>query len=305
MKYRSIFASPFATDRSRHEGPCTDRHYSADPVRPTGILNVTRRARLLPVLLATGVALVLGIAAPVGWADEADEIPFAEANIFFELNDTDGDLGIHALIDGEGWKRLEIEDPNERRMLLVSVKGRLRRQGLTELFFESAEPPFESDDPDVVTLSPEDFFRRFPEGRYEIEGTTLDGRELESTAEVTQLMPAPPDNISVSGMAAAEDCDAVPLPAVSGPVIISWDTVTKSHPEIGRTGEPIEVVKYQVVVEREEPELLVLSVDLPPTVTQFEVPSDFIALGDEFKFEILVREASGNQTAIESCFEVI
>ena len=37
------------------------------------------------------------------------------------------------------------------------------------------------------------------------------------------------------------------------------------------------------------------------------VPREFLALGepgDEFKFEILVREASGNQTAIESCFRV-
>jgi len=76
-------------------------------------------------------------------------------------------------------------------------------------------------------------------------------------------------------------------------------------PEIGKTGEEIEVVKYQVVVEREEPILLVFSVDLPPGVTEVEIPSGFIALGDEFKFEILVREASGNQTAVESCFEVV
>jgi hypothetical protein len=37
------------------------------------------------------------------------------------------------------------------------------------------------------------------------------------------------------------------------------------------------------------------------------VPRQFLGLGgpgDEFNFEILVREASGNQTAVESCFEV-
>jgi hypothetical protein len=32
------------------------------------------------------------------------------------------------------------------------------------------------------------------------------------------------------------------------------------------------------------------------------VPAEVIALGDEFKFEILAREQSFNQTAIESCF---
>ena len=39
------------------------------------------------------------------------------------------------------------------------------------------------------------------------------------------------------------------------------------------------------------------------------VPRQFIAAGidanvDEFKFEILVRAANGNRTAVESCFEI-
>ena len=256
---------------------------------------MARHMRMLPVFLVAAIALILGTATPNCWAD--DEIPFDEANIFFELNDTDGDLGIHALIDGEPWKYLKIEDPRERKMLNIIVRGRLRRQGLTEIFFESAEPSFDE-------LSPKKFFRRFPEGWYEIEGITLEGDELESEVELTHVMPAPPENILVSGVPAAEDCDADPLPSVSEPVIISWDPVTHSHPEIGRTGEEIEVVKYQVVVEREEPTLLIYSVDLPPEVTAISVPEEFTALGDEFKFEILVREASGNQTAVESCFEV-
>jgi hypothetical protein len=68
----------------------------------------------LPILVAV-VALLL--TAPAVWAgdrgrdrDEADEIPFDEAEIFFELNDTDGDLGIHALIDGDAWKSLQFKD---------------------------------------------------------------------------------------------------------------------------------------------------------------------------------------------------
>lgn len=261
-------------------------------------ISMTRHRGLGSVLLAAVVALVLAAGSPAGWADEdEDEIPFDEADIFFELNHTDGDLGIHALIDGEPWKKLVIEDPNEREILNISVQGRLGRQGLTEVFFESAEPSFDE-------LSPANFFRRFPEGKYEIEGLTLEGDELESTVQLTHVLPAPPGNITVSGVAAAENCDADPLPSVSKPVIINWDPVRTSHPEIGRTGEMIEVVKYQLVVEREEPSLLVFSVDLPPGVTKFQVPFGFIALGEEFKFEILVKEKSGNQTAVESCFVV-
>ena len=259
---------------------------------------MTRPVGWLPVLLAAVVALVLVAGSPAGWAaDDEDEIPFDEADIFFELNDTDGDLGIHALIDGEPWKRLEIEDPQERRMLNIYVNGRLRRQGLTEIFFESAEPSFDE-------LSPEEFFRRFPEGKYEIEGETLDGRELEGEAVVTHLLPAPPANITVNDEDVPEDCDEGPVPSVSAPFTIKWDAVVTSHPEIGRTGEPIEVTKYQVVLEREEPTPLKLTFDLPPDVTEFQVSAGLANSGEEFKIEVLVREASGNQTAVESCFVV-
>jgi hypothetical protein len=251
--------------------------------------------------LVGAIALAAGASAPGDSAGASErrgrqEIPFDEATIFFELNHTDGDLGIHALIDGDAWRSLTIEDPRGKKVLGVGVKGRLRAQGLTELFFESAEPPFDE-------LPPEEFFERFPAGEYEIGGRTLEGEELESVVAVSQVMPAPAGNIQLSGVPAAENCDTVPLPSVGTPVVIDWDPVATSHPDVGAAG-PIEVAKYQLVVEREEPTLLVLSVDLPPDVTSFEVPEDFTALGDAFKFEILVRAANGNQTAVESCFEL-
>ena len=252
---------------------------------------------VLRFFLVAVMVIILAAAAPKVWAeDNGEESSFEEANLFFELNDTDGDLGIHALIDGDAWKYLEIEDPRGRKMLNIFVRGRLRKQGLTEIFFESAEPSFDE-------LDPKKFFRRFPEGEYEIEGITLEGDELENTALLTHVMPAPPENILVSEIEVAEGCDEDSLPVVEEPVIISWDPVTESHPELGKTGEMIEVVNYQVVVEEEESGL-VFSVDLPPGVTEVEVPLGFTALSDEFKFEILVREASGNQTAVESCFVI-
>ena len=254
---------------------------------------MTTQRRPMLVLLMT--ATLLAFAAAPTPSRAQGELPFGEANLFFELNDTDGDLGIHALIDGEPWRRLEIEDPSERLMLNVSVSGRLGKQGLTELFFESAEPPFDE-------LAPAQFFRRFPEGRYEIDATTLEGGELEATVRISHIMPGPPENVELSGVPAAEDCDATPLPAVAEPVVIRWDEVTESHPEIGTPGRRVEVEHYQVVVEREG---LVLSVELPPEVTEFEVPAALTEPGDELKFEILVRAAgTGNQTAIESCFVV-
>ena len=245
-------------------------------------------ATLILLVLSGGIAMA-----------QSAEIPFDVANIFFELNDTDGDLGIHALIDGEPWGKLEIEDPNEQTILSVTNTGRLRRQGLTELFFESAEPPFDE-------LPPEEFFLRFPKGQYEISGITLEGEELESTDALKHIMPAPPDNILISGEAAAEDCDAVPLPSVSEPILIEWDPVTLSHPEIGtpKSSSKIKIVGYQVVVEREEPTPLKFTFDLPPEVTMVVIPEGLFVSGDEVKLEVLAREESGNQTAVETCFEV-
>lgn len=260
-------------------------------------ITAIKHVHLSRTFVATIAALALGIVAPASSADNG-ETHFADADIFFELNDTDGDLGIHSLIDGEPWKRLEIEDPNERKMLNVRVQGRLKRQGLTEFFFESAELTFDE-------LTPERFFRRFPEGTYEVEGLTLDGEELENEVEVTHLMPSPPieNNLRVSGVPASEDCFNEDPPVVERPIVISWDAITMSHPELGRTNEPIEVEQYQVVVEDEEGGAT-LSVELPPEVTSYQVSDDFIALNTVFKYEVLVREESGNQTATESCFEV-
>lgn len=244
---------------------------------------------VLPILV---VPLLLAGAASVPTAGDSLQ-RFSEAELFFELNDTDGDLGIHASIDGEPWTDLKIEGPGEHALLQILSRGFLRTQGLTQLFFESAEPPFDE-------LSPPEFFRRFPEGRYEIEGRAQGGGEIESTAFLSHVLAAPPLGILVSGVPAAESCDAAVLPIVTAPVTIRWDPVTKSHAEIGRPG-PIKVSRYQLVVERDG---VTLSLDLPPTVTEFEIPTGVTDLGKEFKFEIIVRTTAGNSTAVESCFVV-
>ena len=202
-------------------------------------------------LWALAILFVLGTVVAVAGNkhddDGDDEMPFDVAEIFFELNNTDGDLGIHALIDGEGWKKLSIENERERGLLDVRAKSRLRQQGLTELFFESAEPPFDE-------LAPERFFERFPEGTYEVEGLTLDGEEMESETEVTHLMPAPPAP-TVNGEPMAVVCDDedpdFDATEVTAPVTIAWPAVTMSHPDLGspRSSTDITIYNYQVVVE--------------------------------------------------------
>lgn len=256
--------------------------------------------QLFPAMLF-GCAVILPASA---LAD--DEIPFDVAEVFFELNNTDGDLGIHAMVDGGPWKRMKIEDKNERTIFKVNTRGRLRRQGVTEIFFESAEPTFDE-------FPPEQFFRRFPAGTYEVEGMSTDGEELENEVEVTHAMPAPPA-ANVNGAPIALQCDdeepGYDAPLVAGPVVISWPPVTTTHPDLGepRNSPDIEIYNYQVVVETEletadgEEFVTVLSVILPPDITTLEIPSGFLAQDDTWKYEVLARESSFNQTAMESCF---
>ncbi|ANM30762.1 hypothetical protein ABI59_16010 [Acidobacteria bacterium Mor1] len=251
------------------------------------------RNALLCVLVAT-----LAVAGPAmaDGGDPEDEIEFDVARIFFELNNTDGDLGIHAEIDGGPWKILEIEGPNDYQKMKIALKSNMRKQGLSELRFESAEPTFDELDPRV-------FFRRFPEGEWEISGVTIDGLEMESDSTVTHLVPAPPVNLAVNGMLVPLDCDEGPRPVVGDPVDLTWDAVTLSHPDLGRTNEPIEVESYEVALENEETGLLMDFV-LPGDTTALRLPEGLFESGDQIKVGVLVREVSGNRTGTESCFEV-
>jgi hypothetical protein len=267
-------------------------------------------------LLAIATAAVLASAAPVSVSqsngedddDDEEELEFEVAQLYFELNDTDGDLGIHGLVDGDAWKSLQIagperDDEEEQVLMSVWVRNNLRRQGMTEFFFESAEPPFDE-------LTPAQFFNRFPQGIYGMEGTTLEGEEIEGEVRLSHVMAGPPRNVRVNGEPGAPNCDSEELPEVSGPVTIDWAPVTKSHPTIGKPNVDVSVQQYQFVgeIEREGrvPEEISFSVDLPRSVTQFTLPTEFTRLSPdgEVKYEIIVKLENGNQTAVESCFEV-
>jgi hypothetical protein len=252
---------------------------------------VSARVRALAVLsIACGLYLI----APMDAADQRRYAvqPFPVAELFLELNNTDRDLGIHANLDGGGWTRLEIESPHGRPLLGIGTVGSLRRQALTQLSFESTEPPLDE-------LAPDVFLRRFPEGVYEISALAQDGSEYESRVRLSHVLAAPVVS-TVSGQPAAESCSADVLPVVYSPVVIDWDPVTTSHPELGKPG-PIAISRYQFFVQQGDTKL---SLDLTPDVTEFEIPWSLTAAGGVFKFEIIARTTTGNNTAVESCFSV-
>jgi Fibronectin type III domain len=232
-------------------------------------------AGALPVVVAVMVALVSAATASELGAQAPGS--FAEAEIRIEVNSTDGDAGLQVDLDGEAWNEVTIVGP-DGRILNVTAKGNLQTLGLTELFFESQEPSFDE-------LPLEEFLELFPEGEYRFLGKTVEGTNLVSSATLTHDIPAGPI------ITAPRDGAVVNRKKT----VIAWMPVTRPR--------GIEIVGYQVIVERPEPTLLVFSVDLPATATSVTVPREFLEPGTEYVFEVLAIEAGGNQTISEGFFQ--
>lgn len=237
-----------------------------------------------PTRATLALLLPLPVLAFAALPPRGPEVELEEAEVFIEFNSTDQDFGIQLFWDGAAWSEMTVEDPSGGTALDVRVRGSLALQGLTEGFFESAEPP-------ITTLSMEEFLARFPEGEYDFEGTTLGGEELTGEAEFTHTIPAPPTNLSP-----AEGAVVNPR----APLVASFDAVSRDL-----EGNPLAPEQYEVVLETENGILrvfsIVLSGDLAsPSVT---VPPEFLVPGTEYKLEVIVQEESGNRTISETTFD--
>ncbi|MCI0746122.1 MAG: fibronectin type III domain-containing protein [Verrucomicrobia subdivision 3 bacterium] len=247
------------------------------------------RGRYKALMKRTTITALLGIllaAAPdstwahdrKGAAQPRRTVPFSQAQVRIEVNATDGDSGFHVFLDAEGWKFVNIFDPNWELIFEVEGGGSIRKTGLTELFFESAEPGFDE-------LPLDEFLARFPAGEYWFYGETLEGKVLFSKAILTHALPDAPVLLSP------------PEDSVQDPnnTVVAWEPV--ANPPGSR------IVRYEVIVEDESfTPKRVLSASLPPTVTSMTIPSAFLLPGGEYKYEVLAIEAGGNQTLSEAAF---
>lgn len=240
-------------------------------------IGMTGHMSMRSVFLVAVVTLLFTV--PTLWAS-----PFSQTRIIIEVNATAGDAGIQIFVDAAGWQKLEVFDPNGQKIFDVRGSGSVGRQGVTELFFESAEPSF-------AEQSLNELFTRFPAGNYTFKGTTVDGQTLNGKATLKHNIPAGP---------------AIVFPAEGavlnpgGPVVIDWEPVANPFPG---TASAVSIVGYQVIVERMKPQpLRVFSVNLQSTVTQVTVSPEFIQANAEYTFEVLAIEASGNQTISEGGF---
>jgi hypothetical protein len=238
---------------------------------------IAKPMQILPIFLFAALTLLVNTS--LLWAAS-----FSQTKIIIEVNATAGDAGIQISVDAEGWGKLEVFDPNGQKIFDVTGSGSIGKQGVTELFFESAEPSF-------ADQSLQELFALFPEGNYDFRGTTVDGKPLNGKAALKHNIPAGPEIVSPSeGMALAPN----------NPVIIDWNAVTTPFPG---TAAAVKIVGYQVIVEQVKPQpLRVFSVNVPATVTKVTVSPEFIQANSAYNFEVLAIEASGNQTISEGSF---
>jgi hypothetical protein len=233
--------------------------------------------------------------------EDESELEFAEFEFYYELNNTDGDLGIHSLVDGGPWTQLAYEDLNGRSLIDVTLSGAMASQGLSEFFFESAEPTFDE-------LDPVTFFNRFPTGYYEVEGTTTDGEQIESETLLSSVLPAAPTIYAGANPSApiegCEDDDQLnPVASLDndGMLPIHWDPVVDHHPTLGGVGE-IEVDSYMLAFETETSDLFV---NIDASDNSFNIPKSLVTSGQSVKIEVIVRDDTHNQVATEACVNVL
>jgi|SRR5262245_21862700 len=203
------------------------------------------------------------------------DVPLEISQIHWEYNSSANDLGVQVSLDGEDWKKVKIIDPDGRTLFDVRGKGPFRQLGLTELFFEGAEPSL-----DEFPL--DELLDLFPEGTYEFEGRTVDDDEIEGEWEFTHAIPDGP-HVSVTMGA-------------NNLLRISWTPVTAPPP--GFPNEPIVITGYQVIVGE------LFQVTLPGSATSVTVAPEYVAslAPGPHGFEVLAIERSANQTITAGSF---
>jgi hypothetical protein len=195
----------------------------------------------------------------------AASTPFADAQLFFELNSTDNDLGLQLFLDtDDGWRRVRVVNPAGNDIIDFTTGGRLSRLGITELRFESAEP------------SPQEVLALFPAGEYRFRGRTIEGDRLASNVTLSHDFPAAPTFSPSDG-------------EVVDPrqTVVEWNAPGAEQVEI--------------IIEQDELEH-VLDVILSGSTRRLRVPPQFLRPGLEYKIEVLSTGENGNRIISESTF---
>ncbi len=251
----------------------TQEHTMAPHIRRTHILVVGTFLALAaacndppPAPEITTSSSDVPVADAAGDSKGGPTVDFADLRLTLEFNSTDNDLGVQLNLDAVGWERVTAFDPGGNQFFQISGQGRLKQLGLTELFFETAEP------------SPAEVIALIPQGNYRFTGTTVDGEALAGTARLSHALPSAPTFISPT----------------NGQVVNRNNLVIRWQPISG-------LARFQLIVENDETGETLIA-DLLPTVTSLAIPAAFLVPNTTHKAEVLAIGKNGNKTLSEITF---
>ena len=209
------------------------------------------------------------------------------AKLIIEDNSGDGDIGVHGLFDDHGWTELCVFNPAGEMILNVRPDAQMGKLGMSEIFFESQEPPYD-------TWDFADLKAAWPEGTYTLRAQSSDGAVLFGDALFTHDLPTPP--VITSPTLVPEPEDVPPVLPLSD-VTVTWEPVT-----LTQDGDPVRLRGYQVWVSKDNHDdengfsRPVFDVHVSADVTSFVVPAVFFDAASLYEVEVVAIEESGNQT---------
>lgn len=215
---------------------------------------------------------------------------FSIFQLYYELNASAGDVGLHGMLDGDTWSTADILGPGGTfRVVRALANDDSVEFGLTQLFFESNEPP-------IGERSFNELKTQFPPGVYEAVGATPDNGSLTATKSLTADLPCPP-----RVFAPQVDDDELVLKWRLKPGVYDPDT------QICDSRRNVDVATIEAIVDLQRPgssEKRTYDVLLAPDSREIAVPMEFFRGSDGLaaKAEILIIDRSGNRTAVEREF---
>lgn len=165
----------------------------------------------------------------------------------------------------QGLARLRLVDREERTVLQLDCSQAMAL-GVSDLSLET----------EGVTLGA--ILREYRLGRYHVEGTTIDGRRVEGTLELSDRFPGLFRVLS-------------PLPGeapAAGDVTIAWTPARGA-------------ARYVLEVEQDELGI-VFETRLAPGQTSFIVPAQLLVPGEIYEYSLLVQGDTDNELEIEGSF---
>jgi hypothetical protein len=251
------------------------------------------RCKMKYTIISALAALVLCSLALNSFAKK-DTVELDEARIIFEVNNTDGDIGIQLILDSDPFDSIKGFNPDGQLFFDMQGKNSLKDLGLTENFFESNEPLFRGPEAEITI---EEILDMFPEGDYELKGMTVDGMKLEGTATLSHVLPCGPVITSPVGNPDPDN------------TVIAWnDVITEIDHETGEcvSSGDIDIIAYEVIVENDDVQQIVFDVLLPGSANSIMVSPEFLDFDTEYDVEVIAIQSNdgeyGNQTITEDDF---